>query len=108
MKLVVKSPVWDDLRRIGLRIRKMIPKRPCDSSTPHELHSKRRTNYIQVGGSPPRHGSIAQLSQPGIRSVTIRRFRKYIVFYLPISTEVQILAVLHGARDLEPLIEERL
>lgn len=34
-------------------------------------------------------------------------FENYIVFYLPTMAEVQILAVLHGARDLPRLLEGR-
>jgi len=35
-------------------------------------------------------------------------FKKYLIFYLPTKPEVQILAVLHGARDLSSVLEPRL
>ena len=35
-------------------------------------------------------------------------FRNYMFFYLPGSIEVEILAVLHGARDLSAILAERL
>lgn len=44
----------------------------------------------------------------GVRSWPIRDFPKYIVFYLPTAVEVQILAVIHGARDIAYAIEPRL
>jgi plasmid stabilization system protein ParE len=38
----------------------------------------------------------------------IAGFKSYLVFYLPRRDEVQVLAVLHGARDLPTVMEERL
>jgi len=35
-------------------------------------------------------------------------FQNYLVFYLPTATEVQILAVLYGGRDLPTALAERL
>ena len=35
-------------------------------------------------------------------------FQNYLIFYLPTATEVQILAVLHGARDLASALAQRL
>jgi hypothetical protein len=45
---------------------------------------------------------------PGVRSWLIPDFKNYLIFYLPTETEVQILAVVHGARDLSMVVERRL
>jgi len=43
-----------------------------------------------------------------VRSWLIPEFQNHIVFYLVTGTEVQILAVLHGARDLSSAMAQRL
>lgn len=42
----------------------------------------------------------------GLRQITVRRFRKYLVFYLPLADGIDIVRVLHGARDIPPIIEQ--
>jgi toxin ParE1/3/4 len=34
---------------------------------------------------------------------SVRGFRKYLVFYIPRSDGIEVVRVLHGARDLEAL-----
>ncbi len=40
-----------------------------------------------------------------LRSWRIRGFENWLVFYRPISDGVEIIRVLHGARDLDDLLE---
>jgi toxin ParE1/3/4 len=47
---------------------------------------------------------IAELVELRVTTVS-RRFRDYLIFYRPVLDGVQIVTVLHGARDLPPLIE---
>jgi len=101
MTLVVKSPVWDDLRAIGGLIAKNRP------AAAHRFFAASKKTFALLAAHPGL-GRLRSFSYPGIRSFPIPEFRKYIVFYLPRQTEVQILAVLHGARDLTALVEERL
>ena len=37
----------------------------------------------------------------GIRSWTLKKFGEYIVFYLPIDVGIEVVRVLHGARDVD-------
>jgi len=101
MKLIVKSPVWDDLRNIGSRIAKDNPKAAHDF-----FNATRRT--FRLLARHPGLGRLRSFSQAGIRSFVIPRFRNYLIFYLPRHDEVQILAVLHGARDIGTVMEARL
>jgi len=39
----------------------------------------------------------------GMRWHSVRGFRKYLVFYIPRSDGIEVVRVLHGARDLEVL-----
>jgi len=42
-----------------------------------------------------------------VRCLRLRRFKDYGVYYLIMGNEVWVLAVLHGARDVENLVSER-
>jgi toxin ParE1/3/4 len=42
----------------------------------------------------------------GVRVYPVPKFRNYLVFYRPIKAGVEILAVLHGARDLGSALDE--
>jgi len=41
-----------------------------------------------------------------LRVTTIPGFRKYLVFYRPLPDAVEFLRVVHGARDVESVLEE--
>lgn len=60
----------------------------------------------------PQMGKLTQFSNPslaGVRQQAIKGFRKYLVFYFLIDDEgVEILRVIHGARDIEAILEEDL
>ena len=89
MRLAVKSPVWDDLREIGLRIAK-------DNPEAFELVARH-----------PAIGRLQSYSLAGVRSWVVPGFENYVIFYLPTPDEVRILAVLHGARDLPGAMKGR-
>ena len=101
MNLVVKSPVWDDLREIVEHI-------STDNPDAAERFLQAAEETFKLLKSHPGLGRLRSFLVPGIRSWVIADFLNYIVFYLPTKTEVQILAVLHGARDLPKVMEQRL
>ncbi len=41
-----------------------------------------------------------------LRSWRIRGFEKWLVFYRPTDDRIEIVRILHGARDLTPLLSE--
>jgi toxin ParE1/3/4 len=47
---------------------------------------------------------LTELRELRVTSVS-RRFHDYLIFYRPVSDGVQIVTVLHGARDIPPLID---
>ena len=100
MNLVVKSPVWDDLREIGLRISK-------DNPEAVERFFAAAEEAFELLKRFPEIGRLRSFSLPGIRSWIIPTFKSYIVFYLPTEEEVQVLAVVHGARDLSSIVAAR-
>ena len=57
----------------------------------------------------PQMGSRYRSHKPAlaeIRKWPIPEFPKDLIFYRPIKNGVQIVRVLHGIRDLEPLLED--
>ena len=51
----------------------------------------------------PRIGPVRRTTGPlkGLRSWPLSRFRSYLVFYLPVDTGIEVVRVMHGARDVE-------
>jgi toxin ParE1/3/4 len=94
MKLVVKSPVWDDLANIADYIGR-------DNPGAADRFLSAVENCFALLRQNPGIGRRRSFSQPGIRSWPVGNFRNYLVFYMPRADEVQILAVLHSARDVE-------
>ena len=101
MTLVIKSPVWEDLARISQRMAIDNP----DAALRFLTGAERSFEFLKEF---PRVGRIRTFSIAGIRTWRIQGFESYLIFYIPRSSEIQILAVLHGAMDLESALEERL
>jgi toxin ParE1/3/4 len=45
------------------------------------------------------------LSLKGLRSWSIRGYENYLIFYLPLKDGIEVVHVLHGARNVEAIIE---
>lgn len=59
----------------------------------------------------PAMGRICQFVHPSlteIRQISIKGFNKYLIFYRITESEVDILRVIHGARDIEAIFNEDL
>ncbi len=57
----------------------------------------------------PGMGKICQftnLQLVDVRQQAIKGFRKYLVFYRPTASGIEILRVIHGARDLAAIFDE--
>jgi toxin ParE1/3/4 len=56
----------------------------------------------------PSIGSIRDYNHSnlkGLRSLSVPGFRKYLIFYRDTGSQVEIIRILHGARDLESLFQ---
>ena len=56
----------------------------------------------------PGTGALYELTHPrlqGLRSAQVRRFRNYLVFYLPIAGGIEVIRVLHAARNIKVILE---
>ncbi|MBD2307506.1 type II toxin-antitoxin system RelE/ParE family toxin [Chroococcidiopsis sp. FACHB-1243] len=57
----------------------------------------------------PQIGKLCQFSNPilaGIRQQGIKGFKKYLVFYRPSDSGIEILRVIHSARDIEAILDD--
>ena len=57
----------------------------------------------------PELGALCQFENPrlqGLRCWPVRGFKNYLIFYRLIPDRIEVLHVLHGARDLPSLLEE--
>jgi len=57
----------------------------------------------------PRTGKICQFTNTqlvDIRQQAIKGFRKYLIFYRPTGSGIEIVRVIHGARDLAAIFDE--
>lgn len=58
----------------------------------------------------PGKGAVRQFESPrleGIRAWAVEGFENYLLFYRWTEPTIVVLAILHGARDLPPLLERR-
>jgi len=49
---------------------------------------------------------VANPRLQGLRCTGVRRFRNYVIFYLPIEGGIDVIRVLHAARNIKPILEE--
>jgi len=57
----------------------------------------------------PETGTLCEFRNPktaGFRVRTIKGFENYLVFYRPIANGMEVVRVLHGARDIATIFED--
>lgn len=57
----------------------------------------------------PKIGKLCQFSHPNltdIRQHAIKDFRRYLIFHRLTNSGIEVLRVIHGARDFEAILEE--
>jgi toxin ParE1/3/4 len=51
---------------------------------------------------------VSDLRLKGLRCFRIKRFRNYLVFYSPIDEGIDVIRVLHAARDIRTALKEEI
>lgn len=99
-----RKGVDDDIARIALFL--------LDQSEPVAI---RFVDSVQVTlkelARLPRIGSLKQFQSPvlaGVRTWWVRGFRNHLIYYLPLDNGIDVLAVAHGAQDIESLLQQRI
>lgn len=57
----------------------------------------------------PNIGEPYEVSNPrlqGLRCARVKRFRNYVIFYRPIASGIDVIRVLHAARNIRNILEE--
>jgi toxin ParE1/3/4 len=50
--------------------------------------------------------AVANPQLHGLRCARVKRFRKHLIFYRPIPGGIEVIRVLHGARDTHAILDE--
>ena len=95
-RLTYRPAALDDLRAIATYIAKDNPERAIS------FIAELRDKAAQAAERPERFPARDDLAA-GLRAA---RLRRYLILFLNLPDEVQIVRVLHGARDLGRLFEE--
>jgi toxin ParE1/3/4 len=64
---------------------------------------------LRLLASQPKMGKLTQYRNPllaGVRVLPLKHFPKHLVFYRPLEHGIEVVRVLHGARDVESLLED--
>jgi toxin ParE1/3/4 len=95
MKVVIAEAAWDDMLHIGQNIQEDNPGRA--ESFVSELYDR-----CQALGTHPRAFPLL----PGREDSGIRRCvcGNYLIFYRTADTAVEVLRVIHGARDYDRIL----
>lgn len=95
MKVVVTEQAWSDMLAIGRTIANDNPTR-ADSFL-NELYER----CLKLGAMPKAYPLIPNREEESIRR---RPYGNYLIFYRISIDNVEILHVLHGARDYEKIL----
>jgi len=100
---IAKSPAaYRDLEGIASAIQQH------NSDAAHRFLKAAEQSFALLASQPMLGESYPHPRYPELRFWTLgRRFHNYIVFYRPIAEGVEIVRVLHGARELKSVLGER-
>lgn len=103
MPIIDRHPrVFDDLDQIAAYLQQDSPQ-----SALRFLSSAEET--IRFLADQPRIGHVWNPLHPrlkDVRSFPVKGFPKWIVFYRPLEGGIEVIRILHGARDLPAVLEE--
>ena len=81
-----------------------------DKTTPAERFLREAEAAFELLARMPGIGRRWESPEPRLSDVRVyplpRRFRNYLVFYRPVADGIEVLRVLHGARDLDAALDE--
>lgn len=95
MKVVISEAAYADLLKIGRDIQQDSPERA--ETFVSELYDRCQ----RLGGMPRAFPLLPNWEERGVRR---RPYREYLIFYRVEKERVEILHVLHGARDFEKIL----
>jgi len=94
--VVIRPQAFADLAEIWAYIAE-------DSPDYADAFADRIDRVFEALAGKPKMGCARPELSVGVRSFPVGR---YVVFYVPQSNGIEVVRVLHGARDLRPLFQE--
>lgn len=70
------------------------------------LFDSAHRSYRQIS-KMPQMGTVCDIPNPrlmGLRRSYVKGFRNYVIYYIPRDDEIEIIRLLHGARDRENIL----
>lgn len=101
-ELILKPQAREDIKQIAAYIGENNPK--AGTAFRQTLQ-----NIYEVLLDLPEIGSVRNFRNPemkGLRMLPVPKFKNYLLFYRPTSERLEIVRVLHGARDVSSLFGE--
>lgn len=95
MKVVITQAAWDDLLDIGRHIASDSPRNA------EAFLEKAYTACLGLGEMPEAFERVPRHEGSGIRR---RPFGNYLIFYRADEADVEVLRVIHGAREYERIL----
>ena len=98
-EIILRPKAREDIKEIGAYI-------GLDNPGASATFRQTLQNFYEVLADLPEIGSARDFGNPeleGLRMVPVPKFKKYLIFYLPTLEQVEIVRVLHSARDLPTL-----
>ena len=76
----------------------------------HRFRVNAETTFADLARSPGL-GMLYEVKNPrltGLRCFRVKRFKNHLVFYLPVDGGIEVVRVLHAARDLHAVFNEEI
>ena len=101
-RLLVREKAWADLEELGAFIAKDNP------SAAIEVVRQLRRSFEQLACMPQLGRVVKRVkTSEQLRAWLSPAFRNYLIFYRELSDGVEIVRVLHGARDIQRILENQ-
>ena len=99
-RLLVREKAWSDLEELGAFIARDNP------AAATEVLRQLRVSFEQLGRMPQLGRVVRKIktTEP-LRMWLSPAFRNYLIFYRELPDGVEIVRVLHGARDIKRILE---
>jgi toxin ParE1/3/4 len=101
-RLLVREKVWSDLEELGAFIAKDNP------SAAAEVVHQLRSSFELLSRMPELGREVRNIkTSEKLRMWLSPAFRNYLIFYRELPDGVEIVRVLHGARDIQRIFENQ-
>jgi toxin ParE1/3/4 len=103
MLLVERSPQFkEDLRTVA----EFIAEHNVDASMRFLSSVEETARHLSIC---PISGTVCRFRKPiveGLRMITVRRFRNYLIYFRPLDDRVELVRLVHGARQQQGIFEK--